>query len=219
MLMDRRTAAESALPGRGIIRQNVGRGLRRFSMICCRRNSDRHQSFQRRGEQTVVTPAPAARETETSVIEPSAAPSASERIRQKRGGLHGPEHPDVSETVQTNGSSPDVAMGNAVSPAFASSSGQSGPGEAPVQERLKRVDTDEEMRTGESDVKKPRVADIGALTVCEFAVCEDGYDRSFDPAWDLIPGGLHVAMQNVMTMDIVVNYGMVTSRIVHADVV
>ena len=52
----------------------------------------------------------------------------------------------------------------------------------PVQERLKRVDTDEEMRTGESDVKKPRVAAIGALTVCE-----DGYDQSFDPAWDLIP--------------------------------
>ena len=79
------------------------------------------------GEQTVVTPAPAASETETSVIEPSAAPSASERIRQKRGGLHGPEHPDVSEPVQTNVSSPDVAMGNAVSPAPVSSSGQTGP--------------------------------------------------------------------------------------------
>ena len=64
----------------------------------------------------------------------------------------GPEHPDVSEPVQTNVSSPDVAMGNAVSPAAASSFGQSGPGEAPVQERLKRVDTDEEMRMGESDV-------------------------------------------------------------------
>ena len=121
------------------------------------------------------------------MMEPSAAPSASERIRQKRGGLHGPGQPDVSEPVQTNVSSPDVAMGNAVSPAPASSSGQSGPGEAPVQERLKRVDTDEEMRTGESDVKKPRVAAIGALTVCELAVCEDGYDQSFDPAWDPIP--------------------------------
>ena len=43
------------------------------------------------------------------------------------------------------------------------------------------------MRTGESDVKKPRVAASGALTVCELAVCEDGYDQSFDPAWDLIP--------------------------------
>ena len=52
------------------------------------------------GEQTVVTPAPAASETETSVIEPSAAPSASERIRQKRGGLHGPEHPDVNPSKQ-----------------------------------------------------------------------------------------------------------------------
>ena len=62
-----------------------------------------------------------------------------------------------------------------------------GPGEVPAQERLKPVDTDEEMRTGESDVKKPRVAAIGALTVCELAVCEDGYDRSFDPAWDPIP--------------------------------
>ena len=38
-----------------------------------------------------------------------------------------------------------------------------------------------------SDVKKPHVAAIGALTVCELAVCEDGYDQSFDPAWDLIP--------------------------------
>ena len=74
-------------------------------------------------------------------------------------------------------------MGNAVSPAPSSSSGQSGPGEA----RLKRVDTYEEMRTGESDVKKPRFAAIGALTVCELAVCEDGYDQSFDPAWDLVP--------------------------------
>ena len=160
-----------------------------------------------------MTPAPAGSKTETSVTEPSAAPSASERIRQKRGGLHGPEHPDVSEPVQTNVSSPEVAMGNAVSPAPASSSGQSSPGEAPVQERLKCVDTDEEMRTGESDVEKPRVAAIGALTVC-VAVCEDGYDWSFDLAWDL-----HVAMQNVMNMDIVVNCGKVTSRIVHADVV
>ena len=84
-------------------------------------------------------------------------------------------------------SGPDVAMESAVSHALASSSGQSGPGEAPAQERLKRVDTDEEMRTGESDVKKPRVAAIGALTVCELAVCEDGYDQSFDPAWDLVP--------------------------------
>ena len=98
-------------------------------------------------------------------------------LEEKRGGLHGPEHPDVSEPVQTNVSSPDVAMGNAVNPAPASSSGQPGPGEAPVQERLKRVDTDEEIRTGESDVKKPRVAAIGALTVCELAVCEDGYDQ------------------------------------------
>ena len=73
---------------------------------------------------------------------------------------------------------------------------------------LQRVDTDEEMRTGESDVKKPRVAANGALTVCELAVCEDGYDQSFD-----------VAMQNVMTMDIAVDYEKVTSRVVHADVV
>ena len=79
------------------------------------------------GEQTVVTPAPAASEAEPGVTESSSAPSASERIRQKRGGLHGPEHPDVSESVQTNVSSPDVAMGNAVSPAPASSSGQSRP--------------------------------------------------------------------------------------------
>ena len=93
----------------------------------------------------------------------------------------------MSEPVQINVSSPDVAMGNAVSPAPASSSGESGPGEAPVQERLKRVDTDEEMRAGESDVKKLRVAAIGALTVCELAVCEDGYDQSFDPAWNPMP--------------------------------
>ena len=134
-----------------------------------------------------MTPAPAASETEPGVTESSSAPSASERIRQKRGGLHGPEHPDVSEHVQTNVNSPDVAIGDAESPAPASSSGQSGPGEAPAQERLKRVDTDEEMRTGESDVKKPHVAAIGALTVCELAVREDGYDQSFAPAWDLIP--------------------------------
>ena len=38
------------------------------------------------------------------------------------------------------------------------------------------MDTDEEMRTGESDAKKPRVAAVGALTVCEVAVSEDGYD-------------------------------------------
>ena len=139
------------------------------------------------GEQTVVKRAPAASETDTSMLEPSAAPSASERIRQKRGCLHRSEHPDASEPVQTNVSSPDVAMGNAVSPAPASSSGQSGSGEAPDQERLKRVHTDEEMRTGESDVKKPRAAAIGALTVCELALCEDGYGQSFDPPWDPIP--------------------------------
>ena len=68
----------------------------------------------------------------------------------------------MSESVQTNVSSPDVAMEDAVSPAPVSSSGTPGP----AQERLKRVDTDEEMRTGESDVKKPRVAAIGALTLC-----------------------------------------------------
>ena len=49
-----------------------------------------------RGDQTVVTPAPAAS---------SSSPSADERIQQKRAGLHGPER----EPVQT--SSPDVAMG------------------------------------------------------------------------------------------------------------
>ena len=42
------------------------------------------------GEQTVVTPAPAASETEPGVTESSSAPSASERIRQKRSGRHGP---------------------------------------------------------------------------------------------------------------------------------
>ena len=46
------------------------------------------------GEQTVVT----------------LAPIASERVRQKRGGLHGPLHLDVSEPVQTNVSSVDVAI-------------------------------------------------------------------------------------------------------------
>ena len=112
------------------------------------------------GEQTVVTFAPAARDTEPGVTESSSAPSASERIRQNSGGLHGPEHPDVCEPVQTDWSSPDVAMGNAVSPA-----GQYGPGEAPVQERRKRVDTDEDFRACESDVKKSRVAAIGALMV------------------------------------------------------
>ena len=75
------------------------------------------------GEQTVVTLATAASEAEPGVTESSSTPSVSERIRQKRGGLHGPEHPDVSESVQTNVSSPDVAMGNAVGPAPASSSG------------------------------------------------------------------------------------------------
>ena len=86
-------------------------------------------------------------------------------------------------------------MGDAVSPAPASSSGMSGPGKVPAQERLKRVDTDEEMRTGESDVKKPRVAAIGALTVCELTVCEDGYDQSFAPAWGRSLRGPHAAMQ------------------------
>ena len=69
---------------------------------------------------------------------------------------------------------------DAVSPAPESSSGTPGPGEATVQERLKRVDTDEEIQTGESDVKKPRVAAIGAFTVFELAVCEEGYDQSFE---------------------------------------
>ena len=92
-----------------------------------------------------MTPAPAASEAEPDLAASGPAPSASERIRQKRAGLHGPELPAVSESVQTSVSSPDVAMGNAGSPALASSSGHSGPGEAPAQERLKRVDTDEEM--------------------------------------------------------------------------
>ena len=87
------------------------------------------------------------------------------------------QHLDVSEPVQTNVNSPDVAMGNAVSPAPASSSGQADPGEAPAQERLKRVDTDGKMRTGESDVKKPRVAAIGALTVCELTCVKMGTIR------------------------------------------
>ena len=139
--MDRRTAVESALPGRRIIRQ-------RFEKIQYDLLQEKLKQApiipEESGEQTVVTLAPAASETDTSMMEPSAAPSASERIRQKRGGLHSPQHPDVSEPVQTNVSSPDVAMENAVSPAPASSSGQFGPGEAPVQERLKRVDADEE---------------------------------------------------------------------------
>ena len=77
------------------------------------------------GEQTVVTLAPAASGAEPGGIESSSgsARSASEGIRQKRCGLHGPEHPDVSESVQTNANSPDVAVGNANSPALASSSG------------------------------------------------------------------------------------------------
>ena len=54
------------------------------------------------GEQTVVTPATGSRAKFSTV---------GQRIRQKRGGLHGPEHPDVSKPVQTNVSSPDVAMG------------------------------------------------------------------------------------------------------------
>ena len=91
------------------------------------------------GDQTVVTPAPAAS---------SSSPSAEERIRQKRAGLHRPEQ----ESVTASASNQVV-----VSPAPASSSGKSGPGEAPAQERLKHVDTDEEMRTGESDAKKQRL--------------------------------------------------------------
>ena len=90
-----------------------------------------------------------------------------------RRGTKSLRNPVVSESVQTSVRSPDVTMGDTVGPAPASSSGSHGPGEAPTQERLKRVDTDEEMRTGKSDVKKPRVAAIGALTVCELAVCED----------------------------------------------
>ena len=82
------------------------------------------------GEQTAVTPAPAASEVEPGVTESSSAPSASERIRQKRGGLHGPEHPDVSESVRTNVSSPDVTMGNALAPLLRRVL------DNPVQERL-----------------------------------------------------------------------------------
>ena len=67
------------------------------------------------------------------------------------------------------------------------------------------------MRADESpDVKKPRVAAIGALTVCELAVCEEGYDQSFDQAWDPIPRGLHAAMQSVVTMDTAANCRRVT---------
>ena len=152
------------------------------------------------GDQAVVTPALAADEAEPGLAASSSSPSASERIRQKRAGLHGPERPVLSESVQTNVSRPDVAMGDAVSHAPASSSGTYGPGEASAQERLKRVDTDEEMRTGESDVKK------GTIRV----LIQHGTRSPRDP---------HVAMQNVMTMDIVVNCGKVTSRAVRADVV
>ena len=55
------------------------------------------------GDQTVVTPAPAAS---------SSSPSAEERIRQKRAGLHGPEQ----ESVTASASNQDVRMGDAVSP-------------------------------------------------------------------------------------------------------
>ncbi|CAK0811173.1 unnamed protein product [Prorocentrum cordatum] len=43
-----------------------------------------------------------------------------------------------------------------------------------------------EVREG-AEVKKPRVASIGHLSVCELAVCEEGYDESFDPMWDPHP--------------------------------
>ena len=110
----------------------------------------------------------------------------------------------MSEPVQTNVSSPDVATGNAISPAPASSSGQSSPGEAPVQERLKRVDTDEEMRTGESDSKKPRVAAIGAITVCvTWLYVKMCTIRVLIRHGIRFPGDPHVAMKNVMNMDIV----------------
>ena len=55
------------------------------------------------GDQTVVTPAPAAS---------SSSPSAEERIRQKRAGLHRPEQ----ESVTASASNQDVGMGDAVSP-------------------------------------------------------------------------------------------------------
>ena len=84
-------------------------------MICCRRHADGTNIPEDSGEQTVVTPALAASEAEPGVTESSSAPSASERIRQKRGALHGPEHPDVSEPVQSNVISPDVAMGDSSS--------------------------------------------------------------------------------------------------------
>ncbi|CAK0848553.1 unnamed protein product [Prorocentrum cordatum] len=39
----------------------------------------------------------------------------------------------------------------------------------------------------EVEIKKPRVATIGVLSVCELAVCGGGYDETFDPMWDPRP--------------------------------
>ena len=90
-------------------------------------------------------------------------------------------------------------MGSAVSPAPAFSSEQSGPGE----ERPKRTDTDEAIRTGESNVKKPLVAATGASKVCKSTFCAIRVLILFGVRF---PGDPHVTMQNVRNKDTVVIY-------------
>ena len=105
-----------------------------------------------RGEQTVVTLAPVASE-----VAPGAAASRSFLEDQALG-----------EAARTSPSSPDIVMEDVP----VSSSGAlcpPGTGEVPAQERPEPGDMDEQMRAKETpDVKKPRAAAIGALTVCVF---------------------------------------------------
>ncbi len=90
--------------------------------------------------------------------------------------------PDAGGVVSSATGSSDVVMTDPARPGEglqshpAPSTAPTGPG-ADVRAR-----TDET-----SGVERSQVAIIGAVTMFELAVCKDGYDRSFDPAWNPNP--------------------------------
>ncbi len=80
-------------------------------------------------------------------------------------------------------SSQDVDMGGQAAQAQR-------PGEAmddamPTERRALEPDAMDAEEEGAA--KKPKVATIGALRVCELAVCEERFDEGYDPAWDPVP--------------------------------
>ena len=116
-------------------------------------------------EQTLVAPAPAAGSSA------SAAPDAVSPAQEQQGG----GQPAAGSTAPAP-EAPGVGSGEAPPPRpmeidKSTSSGR------PAEER-----PDEQ-----GSAKKPRVAMIGNLAVCELAVCEEGFDEAYDPEWDPHP--------------------------------